>query len=130
MIADTSFLMDLMRGDQGALRLLDACHEEGWSVHVPSIVLHELQRGVARARRPEREWQRIRHATTGLSVVPHDKEAAIFGGQLDGALTAAGTPIDVEDAIIAAIALRENMPVVTRNVEHFRRVQGLDVVTY
>jgi len=41
-----------------------------------------------------------------------------------------GEPIDREDCIIAATAIAENEPVVTRNAGHFERISGLDVRTY
>jgi predicted nucleic acid-binding protein len=41
-----------------------------------------------------------------------------------------GRLIGNNDLWIAATAIAYGMPVVTRNVEHFRRVPGVDVETY
>ena len=38
--------------------------------------------------------------------------------------------IDREDCIIAPTALLADEPVVTRNIDHFSRIDGLDVETY
>ena len=41
-----------------------------------------------------------------------------------------GRLIGANDLWIAATGLAYQMPVVTRNLDHFRRVPGLDVVSY
>jgi predicted nucleic acid-binding protein len=51
-------------------------------------------------------------------------------GELSGRLITEGQQIDREDCIIAATAMQENEPVVTRNGSHFDRVPNLDVRTY
>ena len=39
-----------------------------------------------------------------------------------------GSPIDVEDAQIAAVALVNGLPLATRNVKDFARLPGLEVL--
>ena len=51
-------------------------------------------------------------------------------GELSGTLYVDGQPIDREDCTVAATALGENEPVVTRNIDYFERVPGLDVWGY
>ena len=41
-----------------------------------------------------------------------------------------GTPIGANDLWIAATALVHGLPLVTRNAEEFRRVRGLEVLSY
>jgi len=42
-------------------------------------------------------------------------------------LSRRGIPIDLRDALISGIAITNGYSLVTRNVEHFRRVIGLSV---
>nr|WP_230198729.1 hypothetical protein [Halopiger djelfimassiliensis] len=51
-------------------------------------------------------------------------------GRIDGRLASAGRAIGTGETIIAATALVHEEPVLTRNVEHFRRIDGLDVESY
>lgn len=51
-------------------------------------------------------------------------------GELSGESFADGRPIDREDCIIAATAIREKEPVLTQNTDHFDRIAGLDVESY
>lgn len=51
-------------------------------------------------------------------------------GKVSGTLISRGEEIDREDCIVGASALLNDEPVVTRNTEHFERIDGLDVETY
>ncbi len=41
-----------------------------------------------------------------------------------------GEPIGVSDAVVAATAKEVDEPVLTRNIDHFQRVEGVAVETY
>lgn len=129
-VADTSYVIDLMRGDAGARRHAEAFREEGWTLWTTTVTLHELHRGLAQVRRPDLEWNRMREVLAALPARGLDAEASRIAGQIDGALVARGEAISVEDCMIAGIALRHGEAVVTRNRKDFTRVQGLDVVAY
>ncbi|MGP0100165.1 MAG: type II toxin-antitoxin system VapC family toxin [Solirubrobacteraceae bacterium] len=55
------------------------------------------------------------------------REAAVLGGGVLRQLRAAGTGIDIRDAMQAGICLQARAPLVTRNIRHFARVPGLQV---
>ena len=54
--------------------------------------------------------------------------AEVFG-RIVGHRQSKGTPIGDMDAPIGAMALENGHPVVTRNVRHFERIPGLEVIT-
>ena len=62
-----------------------------------------------------------------MLVFPFDENAAEEYGRLRAYLEAQGTPIGHPDTQIAAIALANDLTVVTGNVRHFQRVPGLAV---
>jgi predicted nucleic acid-binding protein len=51
-------------------------------------------------------------------------------GMVSGRLIADGNEIDREDCVIAATALVEEEPAVTRSVAHFERIPGVEVCWY
>lgn len=59
-----------------------------------------------------------------------EKVSSITVLELSGELITEGQRIDREDCVVAATALQEGEPVVTRNTDHFERIPGLDVVSY
>ncbi len=68
-----------------------------------------------------------REVPGNMWVLPFDEEAAEEYGRLGAHLEAQGTPIGEADTQIAAIALANDLTVVTGNVRHFERVPGLNV---
>lgn len=129
-VADTSFLVDLMRGERGATRTLDVTEEEGRPLYAFLAVVHELYRGLARTRRPIAELQRIQHALQGIHILLSDVTTTRISEDLEGALFREGIPIGPLDCQIAATALRHGYPVFTRHTRHFDRTAGLQVQTH
>ena len=62
-----------------------------------------------------------------VNVIGFDSKAAYVCGQLRADLERKGTPLDLADLEIAAIALASNFVLVTGNTKHFNRIQPLRV---
>jgi predicted nucleic acid-binding protein len=62
-----------------------------------------------------------------LAVLAFDARAARRYGELRAELERTGSPIGDADMRIAAIAIANDLTVVTANVRHFQRVPGLTV---
>jgi predicted nucleic acid-binding protein len=62
-------------------------------------------------------------------VVPFDAESAVIYADIASALSASGRHISTFDELIAAIALRHDEPLVTRD-RHFAAVDGLELIPY
>ncbi len=129
-LADTCFLIDVMRGDQGAIDLLHQWDEEGWIMHTSIVSVFELHRGAAMVDWPPKQLEKIRQALAGMPTLGLDSEAAAIGGQLAGQLNRLGQRIDPEDCMIAGVAIRNAKAVVTRNEKHFGRIVGVRVQQY
>lgn len=130
MIQDTSFIIDLLRGDENAIRLLEILEKESRPQKVSSITVLELYEGIARSSVPASKGDRILDVLETKHVVAADQTVMRKAGALSGDLISRGEQIDREDCIIAATALLADEPVVTRNTKHFERITGLDVRTY
>jgi len=130
MIEDTSFIIDLLRGDPGAVETLEELESNRVPEKLSAVTVLELQEGISRSGHPEREQNRIRSVLTSKHIIPADQDIMMKAGSISGQLYQDGTPIDREDCIIAATALLENEPVLTGNVSHFRRIPDLEMKTY
>jgi len=130
MIQDTSFVIDLLRGDENAERLLDIVEKEARPQKVSSVTVLELYEGVARSQTPETKRERILEILETKHVVNADHTVMRKAGKLSGELINRGERIEREDCIIAATALLNDEPVITRNIKHFGRIAGLEVRSY
>lgn len=130
MIQDTSFLIDVLRGDDNAETVLELLERENRPEKVSSITSLELYEGVQRSNKPEDEKRQVLAVLDSKHVIPADHSVMRHAGELSGRLIDAGDRIDREDCIIAATAIQEDEPVLTRSGTHFERIPNVDVETY
>ncbi|WP_336343328.1 PIN domain-containing protein [Halalkalicoccus ordinarius] len=78
----------------------------------------------------EKEQQNIIGVVLSKEVVPIDERIAQRAGRLHGELYNDGTPVDMHDCLIVATSIDFEEPVVTRNVDHFERIDDVQVVDW
>lgn len=94
------------------------------------ITVLELYEGVARSQAPETKRERILDVLETEHVLGADQAVMRKVGKLSGELINGGEQIEREDCIIAATALLNDEPIITRNANHFNRVDDLEVRSY
>lgn len=92
-----------------------------------AISVAELTHGAQRSQRRDDNLARLEVLLSALAVLPFDESAARRFGRLKADLEAAGTPLDDMDLQIASIALENRLPLLTNNIKHFERIQGLEL---
>ena len=96
-------------------------------VSLCSVVKAELIYGAERSRNPAQNLAQVRKFFAGFASLPFDDKAAENYGPLRAQLVSQGATIGPNDLMIAAIALANNLTLVTHNVAEFGRVPGLQV---
>lgn len=100
-------------------------------LHTASVVVHELSYGIHRCpagRRQERLNSYLQALlTSGLTVLPYDRAAALWHGSQRARLEARGKRPPFADGQIAAIAATHDLVLVTRNSADFHCFEGLEV---
>lgn len=124
---DTSFLIDLRRGDAAAVAKAKALEEIGELKCVTAPVAAELLVGAHRFGGPHLE--RTRHLLGSLILLPTDMEACEEAGRMGAQLLARGGTVGGVDLLIAATSKRHGERLLTRD-QGFSRIQGLVVETY
>ena len=97
---------------------------------VSTVVLAELLYGAARHPKAVAIRREIADLVSRLSVIPWDEAAAEHYGALRAALEKAGTPLGAMDMMIAAHARSLGATLVSNDVRHFDRVEGLRVANW
>jgi tRNA(fMet)-specific endonuclease VapC len=111
-----------------ATRFLDAHTDEDVCISV--LVACELSAGAELSARPSAERQRVQQLCSALRIVHPDERFAPVYGRLLSALSRAGRSISTMDLLIATSAVVDEAPLVTRNLRDFRRVPGLELLSY
>jgi len=130
MIADTTFIIDILIREPDAVRKARELEESGTTIQVTSPTVFELFAGVALSKKAEEEKSKINFVLAGLPQMLLDSPSAIAGGLIQGEKTKAGYTIDPEDAMIAGIAKVSSERVLTRNIKHFSGIEGVAIETY
>jgi tRNA(fMet)-specific endonuclease VapC len=125
-LLDTSVCIPLInRTDQStAERLLE--HAPG-SVFLCSVVKAELHFGARNSGRVGENLERVVRFCRAFESLSFDDEAAGHYGVVRAQLRREGRPIGANDLMIASIALVGELTLVTRNLDEFARVPGLQV---
>jgi tRNA(fMet)-specific endonuclease VapC len=128
-LLDTDILSNLLRPLPSPLLVRRIALTPVEDQTTSSVNLGELYYGARRlGAAGERLLARIESLLLpNLLVLPFDAEAARQYGELRAELEKAGTPIGDADTRIAAIARTNGLTVVTANIRHFQRVDGLPV---
>jgi predicted nucleic acid-binding protein len=130
-LLDTNLLSELMRKQPSPTVLGRLGDVPRQSLATSSICVTELRYGAARHPQGEVLWNRIAtEVLPGVRVLPFGREEAEQAGDLLAALEARGTKIGIEDVLIGATALVHGLVIVTRNIKHFDRIDGLAVESW
>ena len=96
-------------------------------VAIPTIVLFELETGIAKSSQSERRRTQLDALARAVRVLPFGRDEARAAATIRAHLEAVGTPIGPMDVLIAGTAVANNAVLVTRNISEFGRVEGLAV---
>jgi tRNA(fMet)-specific endonuclease VapC len=126
LIADSTVLIDLwrLRREPHRLAELRACLI---GPALPGQVLFEFARGAFRRGVTD---SALRQFLSPYALLPVTQSQIWRAARIDADLHLAGQSIGAADVWIAAAALESSLPVLTRNLGHFQRIPGLQVVGY
>ena len=130
MIADTSFLIDIMKYDKDAIKKAEEIEKKGNTIAITSISIFELFIGVSLSIIQDQERNKINRILNGLSIISFDEDSAREAGKIYAQKRKNGSAIEPEDSMIAGICSRRNEILITRNIKHFSDIEGLRVESY
>jgi len=115
-VLDTTVLIDVLRGDDGAIAYLESLDEVP---HCSEVVRVEVIRGLRSAERPPAE-----RLFAALRWVPVSEAIARIAGEL-GRKYRTGHDLSTPDLLIAATAAHLGAVIATANVRHYPMMPGL-----
>ena len=133
MLLDTCFLIDIMREsgkktEGPAIKKLQSIEDLILCISLFSVC--ELMGGVEKSSNPMNERKNVEFLLEHLRVVYPEAGFEVTYGEIYGDLSGKGIMIPQMDLLIGCHAKILNMPIITKDVDHFRRIKGLVVETY
>jgi len=124
-LLDTNIVSALLKGEAGIADNIDNAE----SVFLPIIVIGELYYGAAFSTQIEKNTSELKKITGLYQSLSLDEETTIVYGNIKSALRKKGKPIPENDIWIAAIAVQNDLPLVTRD-NHFKEIDELSLIAW
>ena len=122
-VLDTNTLIYFFKGLGGVSKRVLAVPPK--QISIPSIVLYELEVGIARSTSPKKRRKQLEDFTSLVKVLPFGTEEARSAASIRVDFEKKGQPIGPYDILIAAVAMTNQFILVTRNTAEFSRIKGL-----
>ena len=128
---DTDVAIEVIRGRRPHYRAwLEQAQAGGASLHLSSIVFHELMFGAMASQRPEHQMERVAWLASTMEVHAWTPDDAVEAARIRADLKKTGSGVGGMDALIAGQALNCGWTFVTGNVREFLRIPRLDILSW
>lgn len=125
-LLDTDHCIAVLRG-QLDLREHVSPDEE---LATTAVSVAELTYGANRSQRRDDNLARLEVLLSTLIILPFDEPAGWRFGMIKAELEARGERLDDLDLQIASIAFETNSLLITHNIKHFNRINGLHLMNW
>jgi predicted nucleic acid-binding protein len=126
---DTDLLIAILRGKKEAYNKVTEI-DEGGKGATTAINVFEIFFG---AHKSERSVENVHEASkllNRLDVISLDSASSQRAAEISAKLAVKGETIDYRDAMIAGIAIENDLVLITRNKSHFNRIKSLKLETW
>ena len=127
-LVDTDWVINHLNGFEAFSRKLEELALEGLAISLISVA--EVYQGIYGGRRPEQREETFQSfLAQNVTLLNLDEQICKIFGREQARLRRLGMRVEDMDILIAATALRHGLIVLTNNAQHFRRVQGLEIIS-
>lgn len=122
-LLDTNIIIYSLKGNQTVQENLQMRRSDSLCISVISLM--ELYYGAYKSQRVESNLAKVKTIEKTLKVIQAGEEIVELFGMLKAQLEAKGQSVDDFDLVIASTALAHNLILVTNNIRHFQKIEGL-----
>ncbi len=127
-LLDTNTIVYCLKGSAAVESNLQKHFHDPMKISIISLM--ELYYGAYKSQRITGNLAKLRTLENSFEIIPLAKESADIFGSLKATLERSGSRLDDFDLTIAATALAHNLTLVTNNVKHFQRIEGLELANW
>ncbi|MBI4173552.1 MAG: type II toxin-antitoxin system VapC family toxin [Candidatus Aenigmarchaeota archaeon] len=129
-ILDSDFIIDLFNGIEAAREKIAAIPESNEELATTIFNAQEVLYGYASTGTAGQNYQHAAEFFMEIMVIGYQWEAMEKTMAIKKQLKGKGSPIGIFDEMIGGICLAHGASILTRNVEHFAKIEGLKIVKY
>lgn len=133
-LLDTSACIDYLSGNKELKKIIE---DQEDLIHITSITVYEMNIGFERTKRKisENRFKQLYKPwlefISSMEIFPLGYKEAERAAEIYDNLDSHGQKIDDNDILIAGIMLTNGIKeIITRNVSHFERIEGIDLIKY
>ena len=127
-LLDTDIVIYSLKGHSAVKKNLERNLHAALKISI--VTLMELYYGAYKSQKVASNMGKIKRIEDAVEIIALGRESAEIYAMLKADLEKVGTPLDDFDLILAACALSHDLVLVTNNVKHFQRIQGLKYVNW
>lgn len=128
-LVDTDILSEFLRGTEIVVDNAKKYLENYDSINFSIITYYEILNGLL-YKDARKQLKRFSEFAELNKILPLTLSATKQAAEIYANLRRKGQPIGHTDCLIAGIALTNNLQLVTNNIDHFKRVKGLEIVNW
>ena len=122
-LLDTDIVIYNLKGHSAVKKNLERNLHAALKISI--VTLMELYYGAYKSQKVASNIGKIKRIEDAVEIIALGQESAEIFAMLKADLEKTGNPLDDFDLILAACALSHDLVLVTNNVKHFQRIQGL-----
>ncbi len=124
-LLDTDIFSEILKGINPNVVAKATAYRSVFGKYTISVItVMEIVKGFHKLQREDRIQQFLAGLTT-VELLSLDAQSAELAGRIYADLERSGQPIGRADPMVAAIALRHGLVLVTGNLAHYQRIQNL-----
>ncbi len=125
---DSTCIIDYFKGRKEAVGIVEKYEDE---IVTTQVNLFEIFYGIYSRDNFEKEEKDAEEFFSSIEILPLDEGCGKSAAKILAGLDKKGQKIEVNDCLIAGIILKNGLnKIITRNKNHFGRIEGLEVIDY
>ena len=129
MILETSVIIDFLRNDLKTVSKIQDLRNQNIPLQITTPSIFELWSGASSIEKSDKKTAELKVFIQEQVVIPLDIESAEKSGKINGFLIKKGLKIQLVDCMIAGMAIKYNLPLLTKDSD-FDRIEGLKIEKY
>ena len=122
-LIDSDWLIDFLKGRNQAVKFMSGVDPE--SIFISVISYGEIYQGILLGKNRTRNERSFSEFVASVAIVDIDSPTMRIFASIRGNLERSGRRLSDMDLLIASTAIRHDLTLVSRNLRHFDRIDGL-----